>query len=97
MVHRLVPGADVPGVDTRRHGLDALPLARQVQAGEVGAQRFSAIRVSEGQRQLPDILTKPAFAGIDRVGHASMLAWYPAEPLAFLTQSYYPLCPLIPG
>ena len=61
-------------------------VARQAQPGEVGAQRLVAIGVSQGHGQPLDVLTEPAGAGIQYVGHAAMLAWYPSELLTFVTQ-----------
>src|SRR5262249_45535134 len=70
------------GVDPRRHGLDALAVSRQTEAGEVGVQRLAPIRMSEGTRQPVEILTEPPFASIGRVGsHAPILAWDPLEGL----------------
>ena len=87
VMHRLVASPHVPGVDPRGHGLDALPVSRQTQAGEVGAQRLAPIRMSEGTRQPVEVLTEPPFAGIARVGsHAPILAWYPRRALTFVTQ-----------
>ena len=86
MMHRLVPRADMPGIDPGGHRLDALPLARQAQPGEVGTHRLVAIGVSQGHGQPLDVLTEPAGAGIRCVGHAAILAWYPPKSLTFVTQ-----------
>ena len=64
VLHRLVPRADMPRIDPGGHRLDALPLARQAQPGEVGAHRLVAIGVSQGHGQPLDVLTEPAGAGI---------------------------------
>ena len=78
MMHRLVPRADMPGIDPGGHRLDALPLARQAQPGEVGAHWRVAIGVSHRHGQPLNVLTEPAGAGIRALRHAAMLAWYPS-------------------
>jgi hypothetical protein len=87
VMHRLVPSPYVPRIDARRHGFNTLPIAGQTQPSKVGAQRLVSIRVPEGARQLAKVLAEPPFPGIGRVGsHVPMLAWYPREPLIFMTQ-----------
>ena len=85
-MHRLVPGPHVPRIDARGHRFDALSVPRQAQPGEVGPQRLAAIRMPQGQRQPLQEVMKPAFAGVVRVSHAAMLAWYPRKLLYFVTQ-----------
>ena len=70
----------MPRIDARRHRLDAFALARQAQPGEVSAHRLVAIGVSQGHGQPLDVRTESAGAGIECVGHAAMLAWYPLTP-----------------
>lgn len=64
VVHRLVPRPHVPRIDPRGHGLDALPLPRQAQSGQVGTQRLVPIPVPKRLRQPVYILPEPPFAGI---------------------------------
>src|SRR5712691_11196632 len=83
VVHRLVAGANMPWIDARRHRLDALALPRQAQAGDVRAQRLMAIPVAEGGGETLHIRGKSLGTSGRGVGHASMLAGYPINSLAF--------------
>jgi len=85
MMHRLMPGADMPGIHARRHRLDALALPGQAQARDVGAQRLMAIPVAEHGGQAVHIGGEAL--GTGRLGgrHTSRLAGYPMNSLAFLT------------
>jgi len=74
VMHRLVSGGDMAGIDPGRHRLNTLPVPRQAQPGEVGAQRLAAIRVAEGVRHPLDVLPKAPFMGTTDVGHAPKLA-----------------------
>src|SRR5207245_9657324 len=86
VVHRLVARADMPRIDARRHGLDALALPGQAQAGDVRAQRLMAIPVAEGGGETLHIRGNSLGSSGRGVGHASMLAAYPMISLTFLTQ-----------
>ena len=86
-MHRLVPRPDVPRIDARGHGLDALPLARPAQPGEIGTQRLVPIPVPQRQRQPLHVVTEPLLPRIARFGcHALTLARHPVTDLIFVTQ-----------
>ena len=78
-----MPRPDMARIDPGGHGLDALPLPRQAQPGEVGAHRRVAIGMAKGHGQPLDVLTEPAGVGIQGGCHTPMLAWYPPKSLAF--------------
>ena len=86
-MHRLMPRPHVPRVEPRGHGLDALPLAREAQPGEVGPQRLVPIPVPQRLRQPLHVLTEPLLSRIARFGcPVPTLAWDPATDLTFVTQ-----------
>jgi hypothetical protein len=58
MVQRLVRRADPERLNPRCHRLDALALARQQEAGGVGAQRLAPVGVAEHRAQELDIAPK---------------------------------------
>jgi hypothetical protein len=59
VVQRLVGGLDPPGLNPRSHGLDALALARQQQAGAIPPGRADAVGMTESRAQRLDIAFKP--------------------------------------
>ena len=86
MMHRLMPGADMPRIHARRHRLDTLALAGQTEAGDVGAERLMAIPVAEDPSQLVHIGGKAVGTRTLGRGHTSRLAAYPMIYLTFITQ-----------
>ena len=78
VMHRLVPCPDVPRVDARGHGLDALALTREAQPGEVGPQRLVPIPVPQRLCQPLHGVTEPSRPSIARFGcHALTMARHP--------------------
>jgi hypothetical protein len=68
MVHRLMPRSDVAGIDSGGHGLDALALPRQAQAGDVGAQRLMTVSVAQGRGQVGHVGGKRSARTVSAVG-----------------------------
>jgi hypothetical protein len=54
-------GLDPTGLDAGGHGLDALALARQQQAGAVVAKRGDAVSMAESRAKCLDIGREPRF------------------------------------
>ena len=86
VMHRLVAGAHVAGIDARGHRLDTLPVPRQTEPGDIGPQRAMAIPVAEGGGEPLNIRVKPLGAGAREVGHTLRLPAYPMNSLTLLTQ-----------
>src|SRR5262249_1053015 len=80
---RLMPGGDVPRIDPRRHGFDALSVAWQTQPGDIVPERTMAVLVAKGAAEPLNIRVKPLAAGSRGVGHTPRLPAYPMDSLAF--------------
>ena len=85
-VHRLMARRDMARIDACGHRLDALPLARQAQAHDVGPQRLMPVPVAEGGGETLNIRVKPLGARGREVEHTLMLTAYPMNSLTFVTQ-----------
>lgn len=79
-------GAHVARIDTRRHRLDALPVPRQTQPGEIVPERPVPILVTEGGGELLNVRTEPLGAGARELGLMPRLPAYPTNSLTLLTQ-----------
>jgi hypothetical protein len=66
VMQRLVTGADVAGIEARRHGFDTLAFARQQQAGGIEAQRLVAIGMAHGIGQQVHVVLETLLAGCRR-------------------------------
>jgi hypothetical protein len=86
VMHRLMAGPDMARIDPRGHRLDALPLPRQTQPGNVVPQRTMPILVTQGGGETLNVCTEPLGAGARVIGHTPRLPAYPMPALTFLTQ-----------
>src|SRR5262249_12802623 len=86
VVHRLMPTAHVARLDPRRHGFDALPVARQTQPGDIVSERTMAVLMTEGAAETLNVRLKPLAAGSRGGGHTPRLPAYPMISLSFMTQ-----------
>jgi len=86
VVHRLMTRPHVAGIDPRGHRLDALPITRQTEAGDIGSQGPVPIPVAEGGGETLNIRVKPLGARGREVGHTLRLPAYPMNFLIFMTQ-----------
>jgi hypothetical protein len=62
-MQRLVAGANVSGIEARRHRFDAFAFAGQQQAGGVEAQGFVPVGMAEHASQKVHIVLKPLLTG----------------------------------
>ena len=86
MMHRLMAGTHMTGIDARGHRFDALPFPRQTQPGDIVPERTMPILVTEGGGEALRICVKPSGTGTRVVSHTLRLPAYPMTSLTFMTQ-----------
>src|SRR5918996_431893 len=84
VMHRLMAGAHVAGINAGGHRFDALPFPRQTEPGDIVPKRTMPVLVPEGGGETFNIRVKPLGAGAREVGHTPRVSAYPMNSLTLL-------------
>ena len=90
VMHGLMAGPHMAGINPCGHRLDALPVPRQTQSGDIVSEGTMPILMTQGGGETLHVRTEPLGAGAREVGHTprlpARLPAYPMNTLTFLTQ-----------